>query len=609
MKDHILLGKQSKGVEIAKAMNQSLIANGAGRRNDSLIDQVVLTRALNRPELIFNQKHWRDGDKKVRYFQKDAMHDWVLSNRGECYMCQKYKYTQIYYERGILSQNHELREIVDQDILDHLKYQFKKDYLKNRTSTPQISGTVVSRGSHHAAFERKLKMLRLPLYALLSILQCKDFTETKTQIEDIKEGIQKFLVYDSSEILDHLQVKESLFGWRHIINDMVNNNEILDVHTINIPDLTAYNIDRQDVFVFAGLLPPGYHQFLIYDPQLERAFCKDVVIKLSDRDFFPEYPTTSGAAFQKIVPNMWRQWIEASKEDLQTSFKADTATEDFQIHSYIKNPEEANNCQTYLCEHVYPVVIWQQEMLLTTAKYPRLDWESIIPALEAIQESEAYVPFTKLQRAQIELCYIGATSKAKTKGLKSTMQRSQLYDFLMRLCQAWVRAQYNSRESVAAHISQFFEVFIYPVVDASKIIARRKTIRASAKLNELLFDNHKDLLAIYEYAKNPEDDPTSGTFTLAESQEFFAELSEIGNLGLSSKQIQESYISSMMTNLQEHKSLQKYDHVTFWEFQEMVCRVAMVSPALDLDTIEFKVQRIIAVMHKMMVIKGVWQDG
>lgn len=50
-------------------------------------------------------------------------------------------------------------------------------------------------------------------------------------------------------------------------------------------------IEEQDWFVFAAFVPAGYHQILIYDPQLERAYCKDFVVKHNDRDFvYPEYP-------------------------------------------------------------------------------------------------------------------------------------------------------------------------------------------------------------------------------------------------------------------------------------------------------------------------------
>ena len=94
---------------------------------------------------------------------------------------------------------------------------------------------------------------------------------------------------------------------------MVLHNEIYDVFTINMPDISAYNLEKQDWFTFAGFFKPGYHQFLIYDPKLERAFCKDFIIKLNTRDFvYPEYPLDHGDGPLKVIPNMWKPWIEDS---------------------------------------------------------------------------------------------------------------------------------------------------------------------------------------------------------------------------------------------------------------------------------------------------------
>ena len=68
-------------------------------------------------------------------------------------------------------------------------------------------------------------------------------------------------------------------------------NEVYSVKRINMPDLSAYNLEKQEWFTFAGIFPPGLHQCLIYDPKTERAFYKDFVTGLNERDFvYPEYP-------------------------------------------------------------------------------------------------------------------------------------------------------------------------------------------------------------------------------------------------------------------------------------------------------------------------------
>lgn len=106
------------------------------------------------------------------------MVQWTLSYQCECFICNKYQYTQIYYQRGILANNKDFQEVRDPEILKELEYQFKKDYLQYRTLTPIIMGSVVNRRLGQGVFERKLKMLRTPFYALLLSCQCMEITKT-----------------------------------------------------------------------------------------------------------------------------------------------------------------------------------------------------------------------------------------------------------------------------------------------------------------------------------------------------------------------------------------------------------------------------------------------
>ena len=59
---------------------------------------------------------------------------------------------------------------------------------------------------------------------------------------------------------------------------------------INAPDFSK-DLRNKDYYVFAGSLKPGYHQILIYDPLMERAYCKDFIVNLNSKEgLFPEYP-------------------------------------------------------------------------------------------------------------------------------------------------------------------------------------------------------------------------------------------------------------------------------------------------------------------------------
>ena len=74
-----------------------------GKNTDGLVDQFVLTRKVNHPELIWNQDPQNDHSSKKRYFEVDAAENWQLSMKNECFMCDGHKYTAIFFKRGILS--------------------------------------------------------------------------------------------------------------------------------------------------------------------------------------------------------------------------------------------------------------------------------------------------------------------------------------------------------------------------------------------------------------------------------------------------------------------------------------------------------------------------
>lgn len=64
-------------------------------------DQLILSRKLNLPELIFNQDYTQDKNFKKRFFEIDHAQKWVMADNKQrkepCYVCQKQKYTLIFY--------------------------------------------------------------------------------------------------------------------------------------------------------------------------------------------------------------------------------------------------------------------------------------------------------------------------------------------------------------------------------------------------------------------------------------------------------------------------------------------------------------------------------
>ena len=96
-------------------------------------------------------------------------------------------------------------------------------------------------------------------------------------------------------------------------------NELSDIKVINAPDLTK-DLSKSNIYIYAALLKPGYHQLHIYDPQSERAFCQDFVLKLNSVDLFPEFPLLVGMKTNKRVQNVWRKWLEDTQDDIVSSF-------------------------------------------------------------------------------------------------------------------------------------------------------------------------------------------------------------------------------------------------------------------------------------------------
>ena len=46
-------------------------------------------------------------------------------------------------------------------------------------------------------------------------------------------------------------------GWEHLIKDKCKNNELMDIKSINLPDLEEDL--GQDIYIFATFAKPGYH--------------------------------------------------------------------------------------------------------------------------------------------------------------------------------------------------------------------------------------------------------------------------------------------------------------------------------------------------------------
>ena len=91
---------------------------------------------------------------------------------------------------------------------------------------------------------------------------------------------------------------------------------------------------------------------LIYDPLLEKAFCKDFVVGLNQKDHYPEYPRPLGFKVHKTIPNVWRNWEDDTPEEISKSYTLHRLlSEDFYVEKYIRNAHDAASCLRILEEN------------------------------------------------------------------------------------------------------------------------------------------------------------------------------------------------------------------------------------------------------------------
>lgn len=115
-------------------------------------------------------------------------------------------------------------------------------------------GSIVAKRTEQGTFERSLRMVRASLFTLLALAIGKDFCDDNEKIKELQNGVLKYLKYDSIEVLRTMGLSSTLEGWPDVLREFVEHNEILDVLAINKPNLTDYNLEVRDLFVFAGFL-------------------------------------------------------------------------------------------------------------------------------------------------------------------------------------------------------------------------------------------------------------------------------------------------------------------------------------------------------------------
>ena len=88
---------------------------------------------------------------------------------------------------------------------------------------------------------------------------------------------------------------------------------------------------------------------MIYCPKTERLFVKDVVIDLSQGNYFSEYPRKARVMKpRKKRPNVWRQFREDSELDVEMALVSDMDKRNFDPSLFLKNKDDIEVCKDIL---------------------------------------------------------------------------------------------------------------------------------------------------------------------------------------------------------------------------------------------------------------------
>lgn len=273
-------------------------------------DACHLMRRTNCPELVFNQLWEQDESARDRWFEQGQEHRWRISEG--CPTCLKHQYTLLFYERstgsgGADHTNKQLHEITDINFLQQIKEEYEKLHSydpkvpSRKVNTPLIFGTVVRNATspstklgadldtNHSisnrTFSRKLRMMRADLFALLMISDRKDFFDDPEETKIIQNNVVHFLRGEYNERVKTINVFKQLKGWNRVLNQKCYQNHVHPVTKVNTPECIrdSYSppvTEGSDHYVFGAYLEPNWHQFIIYDPLINRAFCQEFVVEM-----------------------------------------------------------------------------------------------------------------------------------------------------------------------------------------------------------------------------------------------------------------------------------------------------------------------------------------
>lgn len=149
-------------------------------------------------------------------------------------------------------------------------------------------------------------MMRADMFSLLSIGQNSKFIDGLKTSDSLKTECVKYLNQSNLDPAAHNEIKTKTKGWNRILFDKCHYNYMTNVLVINQPeDLASKNEKECCDYVYAGYLPSGRHQFLIYSPRAHKVFFKELVVDLNYAEIYPQKGFAKKRKVQKTTVDVW----------------------------------------------------------------------------------------------------------------------------------------------------------------------------------------------------------------------------------------------------------------------------------------------------------------
>lgn len=198
-------------------------------------------------------------------------------------------------------------------------------------------------------------------------------------------------------------------------------------------------------YVFATFLTPGYHQFFVFDPLLDKVYCQEMIVEYNNCiHVYPELSRTNKQLQRTALPPVFKKWMYDDLEREGKAFYIDTSPfrekgkqqrDNFEPERFIKDPVDLQYCEDCLKQNFKIFQVFFVECLALSAKYPEIDLQTFLDqinlAFQKINEVTEGDNQFNLMAAELEIQYISATRSDDRN--RRSLCRGEMLELMLRI--------------------------------------------------------------------------------------------------------------------------------------------------------------------------------